>query len=116
MNDQTDPLARRSVTCPDCDGEGRIEIHNPEGDYGENCPVCHGMKHLPEPAEEWAERCAAIAREVAREMVCKGCAGWELKDDCQPSECMFGPDHIPGGVELFVVRAARTAAGKAAEG
>jgi hypothetical protein len=85
MNDQG-PLARRSVPCPMCGGAGKVTKYRlrfprslPIYAYEADCEVCKGFKTMPEPAEEWAERCAAIALKLSeREWCSEYCVAWEI--------------------------------------
>jgi hypothetical protein len=89
----SDELERREVTCPTCGGSGNFS-DNPriQAEFGDLvCLRCNGAKVIPEPAKAWAERCAAIARELARKLVCKGCIRLEFEDECV--WCSYGPGY-----------------------
>ena len=89
MNDQTDPLARRSVPCPACRGTGKVTKYQlrypralPIDAYKADCEVCHGSKTVPEPAEEWAERLRGLVEQARKER------DWLVKHPmCIPHRC-----------------------------
>ena len=83
----TNPLERQMVECKRCDKSGEVHINDGFQSIIGRCPACRGTKKVPEPAEQWAERCAKIANKLVRKVsvflcpahsgsICRDCASY----------------------------------------